>query len=222
MSPRREIEEMPALNLTSMIDVLFLLIIFFVVGTKFIESERQIELQLPRVKPGDALTAAPEKKVINVYRDGQITLDRHDVSLEELGQKLTAARAQYQALGVLVRGDGAASFERAPMKLCQRSLACSQRSQRPRCSSSSHCSPLHRTRRPSRRWQRPPATRRSCCSSRVARPERQRGRSSRTISWQLWLSWLPTLGVWVRPIDWCTVYRCTIRTDSALRFWSAF
>ena len=35
---------MPTLNLTSMIDVLFLLIIFFMVGTKFVESERQIEL----------------------------------------------------------------------------------------------------------------------------------------------------------------------------------
>jgi biopolymer transport protein ExbD len=112
MSLKSQLEEMPALNLTSMIDVLFLLIIFFMVGTKFIESERQIELKLPQVKPGEALTAAPEKKVINVYRDGQITLDRHAVTLDELTAQLTTARSQYQALGVMVRGDGAAAFER--------------------------------------------------------------------------------------------------------------
>ena len=101
------------MNLTSMIDVLFLLIIFFMVGTKFIESERQIELKLPQVKPGDALTAAPEKKVINVYRDGQITLDRQNVTLEELDRPAhRGPLAQYQALGVIVRGDGAAAFER--------------------------------------------------------------------------------------------------------------
>ncbi len=44
-----QLEEMPALNLTSLIDVLFLLIIFFMIGTKFIESERQIELEVPKV-----------------------------------------------------------------------------------------------------------------------------------------------------------------------------
>lgn len=105
-------EEMPNLNLTSMIDVLFLLIIFFVVGTKFIESERQIELQLPKVGRNEALSAAPEKKIVNVYSDGQITLDHETVSIEQLREKLAAAHEQYHALGVLVRGDGTTPFER--------------------------------------------------------------------------------------------------------------
>ena len=112
MPLKHQLEEIPTLNLTSMIDVLFLLIIFFMVGTKFIESDRQIELKLPQVKPGEALSAAPEKKVINVYRDGQITLDRKDVTLEELTERLTSARQQYRALGVLVRGDGSTTFQR--------------------------------------------------------------------------------------------------------------
>ena len=100
------------MNLTSMIDVLFLLIIFFMVGTKFVASDRQIELKLPQVKAGGALTAAPEKKVIRVYQDGQITLDRKNVTLEELTARLAASRSQYKALGVLVRGDGSAPFQR--------------------------------------------------------------------------------------------------------------
>ncbi len=112
MALREHADEMPTLNLTPMIDVLFLLIIFFVVGTKFIEAERQIELKLPQVAPNQALSAAPEKKVVNVYRDGQITLDSQAVSLEELKTKLSAAHGQYRALGVLVRGDGATAFER--------------------------------------------------------------------------------------------------------------
>jgi biopolymer transport protein ExbD len=103
---------MPALNLTSMIDVLFLLIIFFMVGTRFVEAERQIELKLPQVQQGKALSAAPERKVINVYPDGAITLDRKTVTLEELSQRLSAARSQYRGLGVIVRGDGAATFQR--------------------------------------------------------------------------------------------------------------
>jgi len=112
MPARYQSEEMPSLNLTSMIDVLFLLIIFFMVGTKFVESERQIDLKVPQVAPGSALSAAPEKRVINVYSDGQITLDRKEVTLEELTSRLAAARAQYRALGVMVRGDGATTFQR--------------------------------------------------------------------------------------------------------------
>lgn len=111
MPLRHPTDDIPTLNLTSMIDVLFLLIIFFMVGTKFVESEREIELKVPQVKPGVTLTAAPEKKVINIYRDGQITLDRRTVSLAELSERLTAARSQYRALGVMVRGDAAASFQ---------------------------------------------------------------------------------------------------------------
>ncbi len=111
MPVKNQLEEMPTLNLTSMIDVLFLLIIFFMVGTKFAESERQIELRLPQVPRGGALTAAPEKKVVNVYQDGALTLDRKSVTIDELTARLKAARIQYKSLGVLVRGDGAASFQ---------------------------------------------------------------------------------------------------------------
>jgi len=112
MALRNQFEEIPTLNLTSMIDVLFLLIIFFMVGTKFVESERQFELKLPQAKAGQALTAAPEKKIVNVYQDGQITLDRKPVTLEELTQRLADARGQYHALGVIVRGDGATTHQR--------------------------------------------------------------------------------------------------------------
>jgi biopolymer transport protein ExbD len=112
MPIRTPVEEIPPLNLTAMIDVLFLLIIFFVVGTQFIKSERQIELKLPQVAPNEALSAAPEKKIVNVYSDGEITLDHKEVSLEQLKDQLAQSHEKYRALGVLVRGDGTAKFER--------------------------------------------------------------------------------------------------------------
>jgi biopolymer transport protein ExbD len=112
MPLKTHVDEQPALNLTSMIDVVFLLIIFFMVGTKFTELERKIGLQVPQVTDRGALTSAPEKKVVNIYRDGQITLDRQPVSLDELTGQLSAARGQYADLGVLVRGDGEGPFQR--------------------------------------------------------------------------------------------------------------
>ena len=58
-----------------------------------------------------ALTSAPEKKVVNVYRDGSITVDRREVTLDELQAALQAAHAEYEDLGVLVRGDAEGPFQ---------------------------------------------------------------------------------------------------------------
>lgn len=111
MPIKSQMEEMPVLNLTSMIDVLFLLIIFFVVGTRFNDAEREIELQVPEVGSAGALTDAPQKRIVNVYRDGAITLDQETVTLEQLTDRLAAARGQYKRLGVMVRGDGNGQFQ---------------------------------------------------------------------------------------------------------------
>ena len=105
------IDDQPSLNMTPMIDIVFLLIIFFMVGTKFTELERKIGLKVPEISENGALTAAPEKKVVNVYRDGHLTLDRDIVTLTELTQRLVDARAEYPELGVLVRGDAEGPFQ---------------------------------------------------------------------------------------------------------------
>jgi biopolymer transport protein ExbD len=111
MPLRTHQDETPTLNLTPMIDIVFLLIIFFMVGTKFAEWERKMTLKVPQVKDVGALAPAPEKRVINVYSDGRVTLDREFVSLEQLQDRLGAARQQYNELGVVVRGDAEGSFQ---------------------------------------------------------------------------------------------------------------
>lgn len=104
-------EEAPSLNLTPMIDILFLLIIFFMVGAKFTEMERAVDLDVPQVSDLGALTAAPEKKVINIFHDGRVMLGTREISLTDLQTELAASHAEYQDLGVLVRGDSDVPFQ---------------------------------------------------------------------------------------------------------------
>jgi len=111
MPLKTHLDEQPTLNLTPMIDIVFLLIIFFMVGTKFTELERKIGLRVPEVTDRGTLTAAPERKVISVYRDGRIELDQQPVSLNQLTRRLSDVRAQYADLGVLVRGDGRGPYQ---------------------------------------------------------------------------------------------------------------
>jgi biopolymer transport protein ExbD len=110
MPLKTHLDDEPTLNLTAMLDVMFLLIIFFMLGTKFVDAERKIALRVPEVVDRGALTAAPARRIVNVYRDGSVTLDRAPVTLEELTSRLAAARAQYSDLGVLVRGDAEGEF----------------------------------------------------------------------------------------------------------------
>ncbi len=104
-------DEAPTLNLTPMIDVLFLLIIFFMVGTRFTDGERKIKLQIPTV--GQVASGAPQnnKRVVHVFRDGRILLDAEPVSLEQLTNQLQEASAQQPGLSIAVRGDAAGSFQ---------------------------------------------------------------------------------------------------------------
>jgi biopolymer transport protein ExbD len=81
------------------------------VGTKFTELERQVGLEVPEVSEVKTLTAAPERRVINVFNDGHIELDRETVTLEELVRRLAQAHGEYADLGVLVRGDAEGAFQ---------------------------------------------------------------------------------------------------------------
>ena len=111
MPLKTNVDEPMTINMTPMVDVVFQLIVFFMVGTKFAEMERDIALHVPQVSAIKAITPAPERRVINVYRDGQISMDRQIVTLDQLESRLSAARREYAGLGVLVRGDAEGPFQ---------------------------------------------------------------------------------------------------------------
>ena len=80
MPLKTHMDEQPELNLTPMIDIVFLLIIFFMVSTKVSEMERKIALDVPRISNTEALTPAPRKRVVNILQDGRILLDEEEVA----------------------------------------------------------------------------------------------------------------------------------------------
>jgi len=104
-------DDQPALNLTPMIDVVFLLIIFFMVATKFAEVERDIDLQLPEVAAANPQSSIPKQRVVCVLHDGQVTLDDQKLSLDELKRQLAQAQREFPQLSVVIRGDASCAFQ---------------------------------------------------------------------------------------------------------------
>ena len=50
----------PMFNLTPMIDVVFQLLVFFMVATTFHDPERELEVELPQAQSGSPVEALPE------------------------------------------------------------------------------------------------------------------------------------------------------------------
>ncbi len=81
------------LEMTPMIDIVFLLMIFFLVASKLDEDDRSIEVMLPQASAAKPLTSRPREFVINIDRDGNYFAGARPVRLDDLRQLLKQSAA---------------------------------------------------------------------------------------------------------------------------------
>ncbi|MFO0948641.1 MAG: biopolymer transporter ExbD [Planctomycetota bacterium] len=108
---RVPLEEEQPLNMTPIIDVVFNLLIFFLLGSTYLNEERELELQLPQVAAASPLTEAPEEINVNVRADGSASIQGEAVSLQALEERLVAAQKNYPDQAVAIRGDGRVRYD---------------------------------------------------------------------------------------------------------------
>lgn len=90
----------PSINITSLIDVLFLLLTFFLVTTSFIEQSA-LKVELPSMENVDRVRQ-PQRFVLDVAPDGRIHYDGEPVERAALGDRLKTASNDVNAAGGLV------------------------------------------------------------------------------------------------------------------------
>jgi len=113
MSIRRQSTEEATINLTPMIDVVFLLVIFFMVGSKFSEAESRIRVNVPSIGEMRSITRAPDERIVSVELDGSISLDGTPLTRSQLTETLRAEYANYPGLKVALRADADGSYQQA-------------------------------------------------------------------------------------------------------------
>lgn len=103
MAFRRRIVETPRIDLTPMIDVVFLLLIFFMISTTFVEKPG-LDIDLPE---SSAQPMQQEDKELQLYltADGQVYFERQPVSLAELTDKLSDYRPVAAKMTFLLMAD---------------------------------------------------------------------------------------------------------------------
>ncbi|SEK62510.1 ExbD/TolR family protein [Halomonas daqiaonensis] len=103
--PRRRREPVEV-NLTPLIDVVFLLLIFFMVSTTF-ETRQALELELPESQSGQDMEASPVTLVVTA--EGEYRLGEQTHSGGMLGEALAAEAEQAREYGLVVEADGRAA-----------------------------------------------------------------------------------------------------------------
>ncbi|HBB74725.1 MAG TPA: biopolymer transporter ExbD, partial [Planctomycetaceae bacterium] len=81
------------LDMTPMIDIVFLLMIFFLVATRLDEDARSLDVVLPQAAAARPLTSRPSELVITIDRDGACFVGSRPATLEEVRLLLRQAAA---------------------------------------------------------------------------------------------------------------------------------
>ena len=104
-------DDEPVLNLTPMIDVVFQLLIFFMVATTFLDPEKEIGIELPEAASG-TVSEEVDELIINIFADGRIVVSGRDVAPDNLLSELKAAALADPQTPVTIRGDRLVHHER--------------------------------------------------------------------------------------------------------------
>ncbi len=104
----------PQINLTPLIDIVFNLLMFLMLATRFVsdeEIEQKFDVRLATAANAKPLTALPDELVVNVAADGKVYLNGKLRKLTELESDLVAAKKNYADQSVLIRGAGDGRYQ---------------------------------------------------------------------------------------------------------------
>ena len=110
-------------NLTPLIDVVFLLLIFFLVATRFHEQEREISTKLAEVLDAQPLSMPPNEVIINISEEGEYVVNEQTLNEDMLyGLLREMARKNPGTQKVQIRADQNARFlyPATVMGICER------------------------------------------------------------------------------------------------------
>lgn len=96
-----------SVGLTPLIDIVFLLLIFFLIATKFAEEERELPINLPEASEAKPLISKPRELFINIDEKGRYFVTGKQVEAKALAGILANAWQHNNASrrSVIIRAD---------------------------------------------------------------------------------------------------------------------
>ena len=95
----------PEFSMAPLIDIVFQLLIFFMCATSYSKQERELGIELPNAASARTPELLPDEIVVNVFRDGRVSVLGRDVARDALPAALLEAAHERTDVPVTIRGD---------------------------------------------------------------------------------------------------------------------
>lgn len=102
---------LPDFQVTPMIDVVFLLLCFFVTSQVFSQWETEIDITLPTARTGETPQRLPGEIIVNILKNGDTLFNGRTLDEPGLAAMLKRLAELFPGQPVLLRADRAAAYE---------------------------------------------------------------------------------------------------------------
>jgi biopolymer transport protein ExbD len=118
---RKNAAALPEFQLAPMIDVVFLLLCFFITTAVFSQWEYEVDVKLPTATTGRLPERLPGDVIVNINRDGVLSVNQAVLSREDLRAKFTHLAQLFPGQSVVIRADRETAYENvmAVIDLCR-------------------------------------------------------------------------------------------------------
>ena len=106
------VRELPAIQLIPLIDVLFVLLAFFMAMFLHFNFESALDISVPTATSTEETPAASQEIIINISKEGDVMVGEKRMDLPQLGALLTRASRLSPRQAVIVRADQKTYHER--------------------------------------------------------------------------------------------------------------
>ena len=101
----------PGIQLAPLVDVLLLLLIFFLMTWNAARNENELDVKVPKASAAKEKSAPIGDVVVNVKADGNVFVNRRTLSGAELGELLKGLIQLNSEQAVVIRGDEAGAYK---------------------------------------------------------------------------------------------------------------
>ena len=97
--------ERPNIQMAPLIDIVFLLLIFFMSASIFYQLESEINITVPTAKKSQEISRSPGEIILNIRKDGSIIVNQRELSYPDLDRMLNRISELYKGQPVIIRAD---------------------------------------------------------------------------------------------------------------------
>jgi len=101
----------PGIQLAPLVDVLLLLLIFFLLTWNAARNENELDVKVPKASAAKEKSAPVGDVVVNVKADGNVVVNRRTLNAAELTDLLKSLVQLNSEQAVIIRGDEAGAYK---------------------------------------------------------------------------------------------------------------